>query len=259
MSEDRTQPPSKRRRQMAREQGQAAHSPELTAAVGWVAAVALLGFFGDDLAVALTELVRGSLLHPARLPEDAGAIAAHVRRLSLALLWPLGAILGGFGGAAAAAHQFQVRGLWATSQIVPDPRRLWSFSNGAGLSARFVQSTWSVAKGIIVVAASAWALRAGWSDFLRQSDLEGPRLAQAAGQIVLRTSWTLGGVMLALGLVDYVLRYRRFEAMLRTTPEEQREDQRVMEGDPAARRSASASPDRCAAIPPSCSPAPLSS
>ena len=31
------------------------------------------------------------------------------------------------------------------------------------------------------------------------------------------------------------LRYRRFEAMLRTTPQEQREDQRVVEGDPAAR------------------------
>ena len=80
MSEDRTQPPSKRRRQMAREQGQAAHSPELTAAVGWVAAVALLGFFGDDLAVALTGLVRGSLVHPAQLPDDAGPSRAHVRR-----------------------------------------------------------------------------------------------------------------------------------------------------------------------------------
>ena len=39
----------------------------------------------------------------------------------------------------------------------------------------------------------------------------------------------LGGVLLALGFVDYGLRYRRFEAMLRTSPEEQREDQRVME------------------------------
>ena len=43
---DRTQPPSKRRRQMARQQGQAAHSPELTAAVGWLAAVVVLGFVG---------------------------------------------------------------------------------------------------------------------------------------------------------------------------------------------------------------------
>ena len=145
--------------------------------------------------------------------------------------------------------------MWATSQIMPDMRRLWNVSTGPGLSTRFVQSTWSVAKGIIVIAVSAWRAP-GWSDFLRQSSLPGPRLAQAAGQIVLRISWTLAGAMLALGLVDYVLRYRRFEAMLRTTAEEQREDQRVMEGDPASRRSASVSLDRCGAIHPSCLPAP---
>ncbi len=235
MAQDRTQPPSKRRRQMARQHGQAAHSPELSAAAGWLAAVVLLGFLGDDLMLALADLVRGSLLQPGQLPDDAGAIAAHVRGLAKGLAWPLAAILGGFAGGAFAAHQLQVRGLWATSQILPDPRRLWRFSNGPGLSTLLVQSTWSLTKGIVLVAVSAWALCAGWADFLRQSSLEGPRLAHAAGQIVLRVSWVLGGVLLVLGLVDYVLRHRRFEVLLRTTPEEQREDQRVMEGDPAAR------------------------
>ena len=235
MSEDRTQPPSKRRRQMARQHGQAAHSPELSAAAGWLAAVVLLGFFGDDLALALTDLVRGSLLHPAELPDDAIALVAHVRGLAKGLAWPLAAILGGFAGGALAAHQLQVRGLWATSQIVPDPRRLWRFSKGAGLSTLVVQSIWFLTKGIVLVAASAWALCAGWGDFLRQSSLEGPNLARAAGQIVLHLSWALAGVLLVLGLVDYVLRYRRFEVMLRTTSQEQREDRRVVEGDPAAR------------------------
>jgi flagellar biosynthetic protein FlhB len=40
---------------------------------------------------------------------------------------------------------------------------------------------------------------------------------------------------LGLGLLDYGLRYVRFEAMLRTTPQEQREDQRAMEGDVGSR------------------------
>jgi flagellar biosynthetic protein FlhB len=235
VSEDRTQPPSKRRRQMARQHCQAAHSPELTAAAGWLAAVVVLGFAGDDLTIAMTELMRGSLLHPARLPDDAMGIAASVRTSILGVAWPLAAILGGFAGGSLAAHQLQVRGLWATSQIVPDPSRLWRFSKGPGPSALFVQSTWSLAKGIILVAAAACVLGAGWTDFLRQSTLEGTKLAQAAGQIVMRVSWALAGVLLALGLVDYVLRYRRFESMLRTTAAEQREDQQVMEGDPAAR------------------------
>jgi flagellar biosynthetic protein FlhB len=60
-------------------------------------------------------------------------------------------------------------------------------------------------------------------------------LAQVAGQSIMRLAWALAVVFLILGLVDYGLRYVRFETMLRATPEEQREDQRVIEGDPAAR------------------------
>ena len=78
MSDDRTQPPSKRRRQMARQHGQAAHSPELTAAAGWVvAAVAMLSWCGGDLAVALAGLVSDSLLYRGQLPVDAPDVASH--------------------------------------------------------------------------------------------------------------------------------------------------------------------------------------
>jgi len=235
MSEERTQPPSKRRRQVARQQGQAAHSPELTAAAGWVVAVMLLGILGDDLALGLGKLVRGSLIHPAVMPADLAAVVAHLRGQALILAWPLGAILAGFGGGALVAHQVQVRGLWAPRLIAPDMARLWAFSSGSSLAVRTGQSGWSAVKAVVLVVASAWTIHVGWSDLLRLSDLEGPNLAQAAGHIVLRLGWVLAVVLLALGLVDYAMRYRRFEAMLCTTPEQQREDRRVMEGDPAAR------------------------
>ena len=63
MSEDRTQPPSKRRREQVREQGQAVHSPELTAAMSWLLAVVVLGMYGDDLARAMVELIQDSEDH----------------------------------------------------------------------------------------------------------------------------------------------------------------------------------------------------
>src|SRR5262245_24540762 len=116
MSEDRTQPPSKRRRQLAREQGQEAHSPELTAAAGWLAAVVALVFCGGGLASELAGLMQGSLSNgdPRAMPADAAGLADRVRGVALALAWPFGSILAAFVAGATAAHQLQVRGLWAS-------------------------------------------------------------------------------------------------------------------------------------------------
>jgi len=235
MSEERTQPASKRRRQQARQQGQVAHSPELTAAGGWLAAVVLLGVLGDDLAVGLTGLVRGSLTGAALPSADPFAVVAHVRELVLGLAWPLAAVLCGFAAGALAMHQLQVRGLWAAHLLVPDPARLWAVSAGPGLAVRAERSAWSMVKAAVLVTVSAWTIRAAWYDVLRQSGLEGPMLAQAAGQVVLHLARVLTAVLLVLGLVDYAMCHRRFEAMLRSTPQEHRNDQRVMEGDPATR------------------------
>src|ERR1700740_694935 len=111
MSEDRRQPPSKRRRQLAREQGQVAHSPELTAAAGWLAAVVALGFCGGGVASGLAGPVRGALTEwdPGAMPVDAAGLAARVRGVAWALAWPLGVIVAAFAAGAMAAHQLQVQ------------------------------------------------------------------------------------------------------------------------------------------------------
>jgi flagellar biosynthetic protein FlhB len=235
MSEERTQPPSKRRRQLARERGQVAHSPELTAAAGWLAAVVLFGILGDDLALRLASAVRGSLARPPVLWTDTAAVVAHVRGVAVGLAWPLAAIVAGFAAGALAAHQLQVRGLWATSLVAPDPARLWLFASGPGLAVRAQHSVWSAIKTAALLATLAWTIHGGWTELSQQSSLEGPNLARAAGRILLGEARVLAVMLLVLGVADYAIRYRRFEAMLRTTLEEQREDRRVIEGDPAAR------------------------
>jgi flagellar biosynthetic protein FlhB len=237
MSEDRTQPPSKRRRQMAREQGQVTHSPELTAAAGWLAAVGVLWFCGGGLASVLMGLMRGALSDwdPGSMPADGAGLAGRVRGMALALAWPLGAIVGAFAAGATAAHQLQVRGLWAGRLIAPDPARLWTPGRGPGMAARSRRAGWSTLKAVMLLAALAWVIRAGWWEVLRLGSLEGPELAIGASRSLLGLASVLAVVLAVLGLADYGLCYCRFESMLRTTPEEQREDQRVLEGDVTAR------------------------
>jgi flagellar biosynthetic protein FlhB len=235
MSDDRTQPPSKRRRQLAREQGQVAHSPELTAAAGLLTAVGALAFSGGALWRVLIQLVRSMLAAPPAMPADPVDVTARVRGLVSAMSWPLGTVLAGFAAGAVVAHQLQVRGLWATGLIVPDPARLWVRGRAPDLVGRVSRAPWTVLKAAVLVMVAIGLFRAGWKDVLMLGALEGPKLAHSASRLVLVQGGVMGGVLLVLGLVDYGLRYFRFESMLRTTPQEHREDQRMTEGDPITR------------------------
>ncbi len=240
MSEDRMQEPSKRRRIEARERGQVARSPELTGAAGLLAASALLGIWGDDLALALIALVRESWSGDLMVTAGAPAVVDHLRRSIGAVAGPLSGILGGTVAASILAHQAQVGGLFAPGLIAPDPSRLWTLhldEEGAGsaLSARMGRGAWSLVKAAVVVAVAAWLIRSGLGDLFRLARLEPHALARASGQIMRSTALTLSLATLALGLVDFALQYRRFEAMMRLTPDEHREDLKAADGDPALR------------------------
>lgn len=235
MSDDTTQPASKRRRQLARQQGQVAHSPELTASVGWLVAVAALGAVSNELMAGMTSLIDRSVACPAVISVDQSAALSQIRAQFAGILWPVAAVLVSFAAGAFVAHQLQVRGLWATRLLVPDPARLWAPARGTGLGVSAERMVWSVMKAILMAIAVVWPFGAAWGASLRLSEHEVPALARAVGEVLRTWSWALGGVLLILGLFDYALRRRRFEMALRTTPEQQREDRRVMEGDPAAR------------------------
>jgi flagellar biosynthesis protein FlhB len=226
MSEDSTQPASKRRRQLARQQGQVAHSPELTASVGWLVAVATLGAVSKELMVGMTSLIDRGVARPAVISVDQSAALSQIRAQFAGILWPVAIVLVSFATGAFVAHQLQVRGLWATRLLVPDPARLWAPARGANLGVSAERMLWSVMKAILMVIALFWSFGAAWGASLRFSELAGLDLARAVGQVLRSWSWTLGGVLFFFGL---------FEMALTTTPEQQREDRRVMEGDPAAR------------------------
>ncbi|WP_422928320.1 EscU/YscU/HrcU family type III secretion system export apparatus switch protein [Singulisphaera sp. PoT] len=234
-AEERTQSPSKLRREQARESGQVAQSAELTGAAALFAAVLLLGARGDQLALTLIGMLRAPLLGDPMLLANPDEVVARLRGIAFELMAPLGILAVGSATAAILAHQAQVRGLFVPGLLAPDPSRLWTLGRGPGFATRSARGAWSVAKAVVVVAVAAWAIRSGWLDYLRLADSDTQRLARAVGEAMRRLALYLAGSTLALGLVDFGLQHRRYEAMLQMTPEESREDQRSMEGDPALR------------------------
>ena len=239
MSEDRTQAPSARRRQLARERGQVAFSPELNAATGLLAASAALAAWGEPLASALLDLVRAPVsgASPAPVDVDLAGVVEWLRAPAWGVAGPLAPVLGAFALGAFAAHQAQTRGLVTPARLAPDLSRLWPLGEGAGLgvSARAGRGLWGVAKGTAVLAVAAWFVRANWDALPALGALGASDLARASGRMLARLALGLSAATLALGFVDLGLQLARFEARLMMTADEQREDLRSMEGDPALR------------------------
>ena len=122
-----------------RERGQAPHSAELTAAAGLLAASALLGVWGDDLALALLGSLPCALSGTPIVSADAAEVVARLREMALGVAVPFFGMIAGVVVAALAAHQAQVGLLWAPSLIAPDPSRLWGIGQGPDLVTRAVR------------------------------------------------------------------------------------------------------------------------
>lgn len=231
-----------RRRLLARERGQVARSPELTGASALLAASALLWVWGDDLLGGLIGAVRNPWLGDLGVSADGAPAVDLVARLQAALTGvavPCLGILGGSVAAAVLAHQLQVGGLFAPGLLAPDPSRLWHLSldedSGEGLLARGGRGAWSLVKTVVVVAVAALVIQFHLRDCFALSHADPRAMASAAGTLIRSTALILALAMAALGLVDYALQRRRFEAMLRMTADEHRADLRAADGDPALR------------------------
>ena len=234
-AEDRTQAPSRLRLQQARERGMVAHSPELTGAVALLAATMTLGVVGESLASGLLAIVRGPWMGRLDVALDAASAVAHLRDVAWAVLGPIAFLMLGLVAGGVAAHQAQVGLLWAPALIAPDVARLWGIGGGHGLAARAGRGAWTIAKSLVVLIVAGWAIRSRLDGLGHLASRETPALARAWAEAVRGLLGTLAASTFVLGLIDYSLQRRRFESMLRLTPEQSREDQKSMDGDPALR------------------------
>jgi flagellar biosynthesis protein FlhB len=166
-------------------------------------------------------------------PESA-EVLARVRDAAWAVALPLGAIVGGTVAAMVLAHQVQTGGIWTPALLAPDPRRLMS-GPGRDPAARAWRGIWGLLRAIAVVAVAAWALGADLPALASLARLEPGPMARAAGSTLTGFAYAVGLVLLGLGVLDFALAYRRVEALLRQTPDEQREEQRTVDGDPELR------------------------
>lgn len=231
---DKTEAPTQRRLEKAREQGQVAVSREVTGAVGLAGALAGLAF---ALPLAAGQLVQGGLVLFERSSEITGAgLAAALWRM---LLW------GALAVAAVAlppmllgpaATLLQTRGMVSSSLIVPKASRLSPLGGLKRLvsAANLVEFLKNLAKLAVLCAVAGLVLGAmAWQIVPAVAWPTGRLAALRDDSLVLLGA--LAGAFAAIAVLDLLwVRYDHVRR-LRMSREDIREELKETEGDPEIR------------------------
>jgi flagellar biosynthetic protein FlhB len=233
---DRTEPPTKRRREKARREGDILHSRELSAAAGTLAGVLALGVLGPRTMEAWRSayagfLALGTLPHwePATLEPTLDT----ARRLTIAVLGPPTVVMAVVAMAALAAGIVQTSGVSAhMSAVAWKPDRINPVTHLKNLvslraAARLARSLIPV--GILAVFAVQRIARQ--QDIPRFSTQRLEILAQDIYGLLLAAAWLL----FAWSAIDYLVEWRSRESRVKMSRQDQRDELKETEGNPQIR------------------------
>jgi flagellar biosynthetic protein FlhB len=235
---EKTEAPTPRRREEARENGQIAQSPDLQAAVVLLGAMIAIDVLGGRMLKDLLEGIGYFLGRSEPIPLTAGqvqglGIAALrlVAKVSLPVM-VVAMLLGIVVGLA------QVGWLFTVKPLQPRLDKLNPIA-GAGrlFSARgLVRLAMSVAKMLIVGAVAYATIKSRLSQIVLAMNLDHWTLLGHAAGLVFTLAIRMGLVLLILAILDYVWQRYKHEQDLKMTKEEVKEELRRMEGDPVVKQ-----------------------
>jgi flagellar biosynthetic protein FlhB len=235
---EKTEQPTDRRRQEAREQGNIARSADLTAAGLLIGVASLLYFTAGGMVTDLLRYLEGSLEQDAWLRLDRGMLMSHFGNgliLFLRSVLPSMLIL---LIAAIATNLLQVGFLISTESLTPQ----WSRINPiTGFQRLFslkglVRLFGSLLKLTLLGIVAFWYSVGKMPSLLSLHSVDPAVAGISIGQSMIVLAFFLAGTLLALAILDYGYQYWQFEQEIRMTKQEIREEHRQMEGDPQIRQ-----------------------
>jgi flagellar biosynthesis protein FlhB len=232
---DKTEAPTPRRRQEARDQGNIARSPDLTAAVLLLAIIFMLDWYGPGLVGALkavmAEILGGDAIRNPGSDHAMMPLLVAIRMVARALA-PLliGAMI-----VAILVNLAQVGLFFSFNRIQP---RISALNPFKGLSKIFsgrdglVHLVMSMLKLILVTLVAYSAIHGRLPLILSAQQLSFVQVFGLGTEIVYSIGLRIGAVLLILAIIDYVYQRWRTEQQLKMSKQDIKEEMRRMEGDP---------------------------
>src|SRR4051794_24165781 len=232
---DKTEAPTPRRRQEAREQGNIPRSQDLTAAALIVGSMVLLSWYGPGLVRALRDVTQ-------ELLGSESLSTFETDDTFTRLLWSLFKVAGAMApllvGAALLAivvNIMQVGFSLHPKRLQPNLGALNPFKGigrifGKGKGP--VQFGLTLAK-LVALSAAAWsAVRDRMAQIVAVQQLEFVQIFGLGAQMIYSIGIRIGIVLLVIALVEYVYQRWKIEQELKMTKQEVKDEMRRMEGDP---------------------------
>lgn len=229
---DRTEQPTQRRRQEAREQGQVARSTDLAAAAALLGTLLLLNALGPGVLRQLRALVDD--LADAH-DTTADGLTFWLTRAAHATFIMLGPFLGLTLVISVAIGVTQTGGLFSTKLLKLKLDALDPVKGAQKLfSSEALMRLVTGSLKITLLAAVAWYTIRGQADsVLACGGLGAAAMLAVSAELIFTLGLRLGLVLLILGLADYFFQRWKLEQSLKMTKQEVRDELKNMEGDPA--------------------------
>jgi flagellar biosynthetic protein FlhB len=240
--QEKTEAPTPKRREEAREKGQVPRSPEVGSALLLLAAAGAIHVGGATLVDGILTVFDASARSVAAPPVGVAGVAAWLRSLGWTTLGAIAPVVLGISGVAVAAGAAQARGTLTFKTLNADWSRFAPHKNlGRIFSFRsVVELIKAVLKLGLVGLVVYVSLRRAWPEIVALSQESPYSLLEVVRRTSVRLFATAGLAFLALALADYLYQVWEHEKGLRMSREEIRQEAKESEGDPmikARRRS----------------------
>lgn len=235
---EKTEAPTPRRLQEAREKGQVAKSQDLTAAAGLLVGLVLLYFYGPLLLKQFLNILRETLIAMGTVTSAQTFTQEGFVMLLRQVMSLVGPFLLISAVAAAAINLMQVGFLLTTQPITPS---LDKISPLAGFKRFFSARTamrlaMSLLKVAIIGLVAFISIRRDMPQLVNLSEYDFTTVIHVGAYLTFKLGLRLALVLLLLALLDYA--YQKYQVIrdLRMSREELKEELKRMEGDPIMRQ-----------------------
>ncbi len=234
-SGEKTEAPTGKRLQEAKEEGQIAKSPEITTAAFLLGSIMTMSFAGPPLWNFLISTMGKNLSIAGDRDRGTMAMIAWVQSMGYDTLIALGGILAAMASIAITVQYAQSGGMISGKRLEPKWSRLNPIKNAGNLmgSAAFIELGKSLLKMLIVSWAAYATIAPAWPDIQALAGQSPDSMLAIVHKYGFGLLKNCGLMFLALAAADYALQRWRTTESLKMTKQQVKDESKAQEGDPA--------------------------